>query len=57
MEWLFGSAVVPFLVCGLMCLGGIALAVFGFRRERDARHHETSATAVDRDAPSSLVER
>ena len=32
MRWLLGAALLPFLGCGVMCLGGMALAAFGFRR-------------------------
>lgn len=35
MEWLVGAALLPLLLCGLMCVGGVALAMLGFRR-RDA---------------------
>lgn len=32
MEWLFGLAILPLLLCGLMCVGGMALAAIGLRR-------------------------
>ena len=32
MEWLFSAALLPFLVCGAMCLGGMLLAALGLRR-------------------------
>lgn len=32
MEWLVGAALLPLVVCGLMCVGGVALAVVGLRR-------------------------
>lgn len=32
MDWLWGAALLPFLMCGVMCLGGIALAALGLRR-------------------------
>lgn len=57
MEWLFGLTFVPFLLCGLICLGGMALAVFGFRRDRDGGHPETPATAADRDEQSPAAPR
>lgn len=57
MEWLFGLAFVPFLVCGLMCLGGMALAVFGFRRDREGRRPETPVGEADLDEQSPLTPR
>lgn len=47
MEWLFGVAFLPFLVCGLMCLGGMALAMFGRRRDGRRRPHDTPAIEDD----------
>ena len=32
MEWLWGLAAAPLLLCGLMCVGGMLLAVVGLRR-------------------------
>lgn len=32
MEWLFGLAILPLVLCGLMCVGGMALAAMGMRR-------------------------
>jgi hypothetical protein len=32
MEWLLSLALLPVVLCGLMCVGGILLAVVGFRR-------------------------
>jgi hypothetical protein len=26
MEWLLGVPLIPFIVCGVMCLGGLAVA-------------------------------
>jgi len=37
MEWLLGLALAPAAVCGLMCVGGMALAAIGLRRG-DAKH-------------------
>lgn len=39
MEWLLGAALLPLLACGLMCVGGFALAAIGLRR-RDANNHD-----------------
>lgn len=57
MEWLFGLAFVPFLVCGLMCLGGMALVVFGRRRDGRHRQDECSASTADHDDPARLTPR
>lgn len=57
MEWLFGLAFVPFLVCGLMCLGGMALVVFGRRRDGRHRQDESSASTADHDDPARLTPR
>ena len=47
MNWLFGAALLPFLLCGAMCLGGMLLAALGLRRgtrnESHAQPHETQA--------------
>jgi len=32
MEWLLGLAFLPVLMCGLMCVGGMALAAVGLRK-------------------------
>lgn len=37
MEWLFGLAILPILLCGIMCLGGMALAAIGLRRSTAGR--------------------
>lgn len=37
MEWLLGLAILPALLCGFMCIGGIALAALGLRRATDRR--------------------
>ncbi len=36
MDWIWGVALLPFLICGVMCLGGIALAAIGLRRSRES---------------------
>ncbi len=38
MNWLFGAALLPFLLCGAMCLGGMLLAALGLRRGRNESH-------------------
>lgn len=37
MEWLWTAALLPFLLCGLMCLGAVALAALGLRGNRNER--------------------
>ena len=32
MEWVLGLAILPILMCGLMCVGGLALAAVGLRK-------------------------
>jgi hypothetical protein len=32
MEWLFGAALLPFLLCGIMCAGAVLFAAVGLRR-------------------------
>jgi hypothetical protein len=32
MEWLFGLALVPAALCGLVCVGALVLAAVGMRR-------------------------
>ena len=50
MSWLFGAALLPFLLCGAMCLGGMLLAALGLRRgTRDQSHaprHGTQAAST-----------
>ncbi len=31
-NWLWGAALLPFIVCGAMCIGGMVLAVVGWGR-------------------------
>lgn len=37
MRWLFGAALLPFLFCGVMCLGGMTLAWFGLKRAGESK--------------------
>lgn len=56
MEWLLGLALAPILLCGLMCVGGMALAAVGFRRNaaRRPRSDEPSNQATDQhEVPAS----
>ncbi len=34
MEWIAGAALLPLLMCGVMCVGGVALAAVGLRRNQ-----------------------
>ena len=51
MEWLWGLAFLPALLCGLMCLGGVVLATLGLRQAnaRRACCDEGHAAAPDRE--------
>ena len=46
MEWLLGFALLPILMCGLMCVGGMALAAVGLRKTtaRGSCGHEPAET-------------
>lgn len=51
MEWLLGLAFLPVLLCGLMCVGGMALAAVGLRRttaRRTCCDEPTGAATADR---------
>ena len=56
MSWLFGAALLPFLLCGAMCLGGMLLAALGLRRgtrdKKRASGHETQTAP-----PTATVDR
>jgi hypothetical protein len=58
MEWLFGLAFVPILLCGLMCVGGMALAALGVRRgtARRTRDEETTEN-LSREHPVGATDR
>ena len=47
MEWLFGLAILPALLCGLVCLGGMAFAAIGLRRSRSQRPRYDESPASD----------
>ena len=51
MGWLFGLAILPALLCGLMCIGGMVLAAAGVRRSaaRRACCDDPSATDAGHD--------
>jgi hypothetical protein len=54
MWWVVGGILIPFLLCGLMCLGGILLAAVGLRRVTrsndgaDAAAHHDATPVGDR---------
>ena len=48
MEWLWGLALLPALLCGLMCVGGIVFAALGLRQatpRRGCRGDDVATTA------------
>lgn len=47
MEWLWSLALLPLLLCGAMCVGGMLLAFFGIRRASQPSCH-TLTRADDR---------
>ena len=53
MRWVFGAALLPFLGCGVMCLGGMALAFFGLKRSGETK--PTSPSREDIDAANESV--
>lgn len=49
MEWLLGIAILPVVLCGLMCIGGMAFAAIGAGRaaaRRASRDDPTDAGAA-----------
>ena len=46
MRWLVGAALLPMLVCGLLMMGGMALAALGMRR-RAVRWHVSESPRDD----------
>jgi hypothetical protein len=42
MSWLWGAALLPLILCGGMCIGGMVLAAIGLGRARrqGSEHHE-----------------
>ena len=54
MEWLLGAALLPMLVCGVMCGGGVVLAAIGVRRGTSGRSgscHSVAAESAVADRP------
>jgi hypothetical protein len=56
MSWLFSVALLPFVLCGVMCLGGILLAALGLRK---GTHDRSRAPGNETQAPPprATVER
>ncbi|CAN5483605.1 hypothetical protein BH20ACT2_BH20ACT2_03830 [soil metagenome] len=50
MEWLLGAALLPLLVCGLMCAGGVLLATVGLRRSQPSGR-DSCSTDQDSETP------
>ncbi len=47
MWWVVGGMLIPFLLCGLMCLGGILLAAVGLRRVTGSSDQARAAAEHD----------
>jgi hypothetical protein len=58
MEWMFGVAIVPLLLCGLMCVVPMALAAVGLRRHATPRTdaHEPAPPAEERDRAEATAQ-
>lgn len=50
MEWLWGAALLPLIVCGGMCIGGMVLAALGLGRASRNRPEPEDVPADDRSA-------
>lgn len=55
MEWLWGATLLPFLVCGAMCVGGAVLAAVEIRRNKQAACHSADEAGAQHAEP--LVSR
>jgi len=55
MEWLFGLAILPLLLCGLMCVGGMVLAAVGVRRSTARRACSDGSSTGDRSDDQSVT--
>ena len=51
MEWIAGAALLPLLLCGLMCVGGVALAAVGLRRTQSTDRDCCNHTGADQPEP------
>jgi len=50
MSWLFSAALLPIVLCGVMCIGGPLLAAVAARR---ATRNDRGRSTPDRDSPRS----
>lgn len=58
MEWLFSLALLPILLCGLMCIGGMGLAALGLRRGTSrGSSHGGSAAGSAQEEPAEVRSR
>ena len=57
MEWIAGAALLPLLMCGLMCVGGIALAALGLRRNQPTDRACCDHHSKDQDQDQSEVDQ
>jgi len=58
MRWLFGLAIMPALLCGLMCVGGMVFAAVTTRNSTRQRASSDEPSATDIvDAPRATVQR
>ena len=57
MEWLLSLALLPLLLCGAMCVGGMLLAVFGIRRASQPACHTPSRDDDWADMSEDSLER
>jgi hypothetical protein len=48
MSWLWGAALLPLLVCGGICIGGMVLAAIGVGRAGRQRSVNKDVTGGDR---------
>jgi hypothetical protein len=42
MSWLFSAALLPLVLCGAMCFGGVLLAALGLRQGARSKGQEPS---------------
>lgn len=57
MEWLWSLALLPLLLCGAMCVGGMLLAFFGIRRASQPSCHTGTGADDPAHTPDDTLER
>ncbi len=57
MEWLLSLALLPLLLCGAMCVGGMLLAFFGIRRASQPSCHMPNRADDETHTPDDSLER